>query len=88
MSELGIKETKEVLVAGIALTKVIRGYAKDGLDLADGAAFASKLFSDEAFRNMLLEAGKGADKTLDEMKDISFDEVVELILAVKTELSK
>ena len=35
------KETKEILIAGVALTKVIREYAKDGLDLSDGMAFVS-----------------------------------------------
>ena len=87
MAELGIKETKEVLIAGIALTKLIRGYAADGgLDLSDGAAFASKLFSDEAFRNMLLEAGKDADKAVAEIKDLSFDEGIELLLELRKAL--
>ena len=62
MDKLDVKETKEILIAAVALTKVIREYAKDGLDLSDGMAFVSKLFSDEVFRGKLVEAGKGADK--------------------------
>ena len=87
MDKLDVKETKEILIAAVALTKVIREYAKDGLDLSDGMAFVSKLFSDEVFRGKLVEAGKGADKAIDELKDISFDEVVELVLALRAELS-
>jgi len=88
MEKIGIKESKEIIIAGFALTRFVRERAKDGLDLSDAGAFALKLANDEAFRTLLIEAAKGADQTLAEAKDLDFDEGIELALLIKDELEK
>ena len=87
-TKVGIKESKEIILAGFALTRFVREAAKDGLDLSDAGAFALKLANDEAFRTLLVEAAKGADKTIAEAKDLDFSEGIELAMMIKDELAK
>ena len=88
MSEVGIEETKEALVALIELGLEIAALAKDGLDFTDAVALGSKIVSDEAFRDKLVKGVKGSDKVLAELKDIQAAEAVELLGAVYASLQK
>jgi hypothetical protein len=84
--ELGIKETKEFLVGSIRLGKFVVERAKDGIDWSDGTALVTKLTTDEAFRNGLIEAVKDVQKAPAELKDLSFDEGIELAMVTIGEL--
>ena len=88
MSQVGIEETKEALVALIELGLEIVSLSKDGLDFTDAVALGSKIVSDEKFRDKLVRGVKGADKVLGELKDIEPAEAVELLGAVYAALQK
>lgn len=77
-----VKETKQALVALVILGKAVAELAKDGLDLSDAVALGSKLVSDSAFRDALVEGVKGLDKVPEEIKDIAASEALELLGAV------
>jgi hypothetical protein len=77
-----VKETKQALVALVILGKAVAELAKDGLDLSDAVALGSKLVSDTAFRDALVEGVKGLDKVPEEIKDIAASEALELLGAV------
>lgn len=81
-----VKETKEALVAVVKLSKVIAALAKDGIDWQDAATLAAKIVSDEPLRTALVAAVSGAAAIPAEIKDISFDEGIELAMAVIAEL--
>lgn len=81
-----VKETKEALVAVVKLAKVIAALAKDGIDWTDAAVLASKIVGDEVLRSALVEAVSGAAAIPAEVKDISFEEGIELAMAVIAEL--
>lgn len=83
---MDVKETKEALVALVKLGKEVSALAKDGLDLKDAAALGIKFASDENFRGMVVGAIEGCSNIPAEVKDISFEEGVELALAVIAEL--
>jgi hypothetical protein len=83
---MDVKETKEALVALVKLGKEVAAMAKDGIDLKDAAALGIKFASDEKFRGVIIEAISGAAQIPAEVKDISFEEGVELALAVIGEL--
>lgn len=88
MSQLGIEETKEALVALIELGLEVVALSKDGIDLSDAVALGSKIVSDEKFRDKLVKGVKGSDKVLGELKDIEAAEAVELLGAVYAALQK
>jgi len=77
-----VKETKQALVALVILGKAVAELAKDGLDLSDAVSLGSKLVSDAAFRDALVEGVKGIDKVREEIKDIAASEALELLGAV------
>ena len=77
-----VKETKQALVALVVLGKAVAALAKDGLDLSDAVALGSKLVSDAAFRDAIVEGAKGLDKVPEEIKDIAASEALELLGAV------
>lgn len=83
---MDVKETKEALVALAKLGKFVAAQAKDGVDFKDAAALASKIVGDEGFRSALVAGFEGATLIPAEMKDISFEEGIELALALITEL--
>jgi hypothetical protein len=84
--EIGIKETKEAMIALAKLGKFIAAQARDGLDVKDVAALAAKIVSDEAFRAALIEGFEGAAKIPAEIKDLKFNEGIELSMALIGEL--
>jgi hypothetical protein len=83
---MDVSQTKEAVVALVKLGKVLAELAKDGIDWKDGAALASKIISDEAFRGALVAAVEGAANIPAELKDIKLEEGIELALAVIAEL--
>ena len=82
----GIKETKEAVVAVAKLAKFMAAQAKDGLDFKDAAALGAKIVSDEEFRKALIDGFEDASKIPAEIKDIKFEEGIEVTLAVIAEL--
>lgn len=85
MSE--IKETKEALIAIIDLALEAKKLGADGFDLSDVAALGAKFIGDEDFRKKVLDGIKGAGSILDEVKDLSGAEVVQLLGAAYAELT-
>lgn len=83
---MDVKETKEALVAVIALGKAVAELAKDGLDLGDAVALGSKIVSDEVFRAKLVAGVSGLSKIGPELKDVAASEALELIGAIYEEL--
>lgn len=81
-----VKETKEAIIAVVKLTKVVSALAKDGIDWSDAAVLASKIVGDESLRSALVEAVSGAAAIPAEVRDISFEEGIELAMAVIAEL--
>jgi len=81
-----VKESKEALVALVALGKAVAVLAKDGLDLGDAVALGSKLIGDEKFRAKLAAGAQGLDQIVPELKDIAASEALELIEAIISEI--
>ena len=77
-----VHETKQALIALIKLGKTVAALAKDGLDLGDAVALGSKLVSDSAFREAIVEGVKGIDQVPAELKDLAASEALELLGAV------
>jgi hypothetical protein len=85
---LGIKESKESLIALVSLGAFLVEAGKDGFDLNDLTGLVGKIFSDAKFRD-LLEAGvKGSGEIAAELKDLSGAEAVELVAALVDALRK
>lgn len=81
-----IKETKEAMAAIIVLVMEANKLGADGFDLSDAAALGAKFIGDEDFRKKVLDGIKGAGSILDEVRDLSGAEVVELLGAAYEEL--
>ena len=73
-----IKETKEAILGVVALGVYITKRAKDGFDVNDATDFVQKLLVDAEFKAKLTEAVDGIDKVPEEIKNISFVQVLEL----------
>ena len=71
-----IKETKEVLIAVNALVLLVVKQLKDGFQIEDLAPVLAKVFTDN---KDLLDAIKGIDQVMLELKDLSFEEILELV---------
>ena len=83
-----VHESKEALLALVALGKCVASLASDGLDLSDLGALVSKFVADEKFRG-LLEAGvAGISAIPEELKDIDGAEAIELVAALVDALRK
>lgn len=77
---IGIKESKEALHGILVLGAFIAKRAKDGLGADDAAALASALMGDEAFQGALKDAVDGIQSVPAELKDLSAEEAVELVV--------
>lgn len=82
MSEVGVKESKELLVGALRLTGLIIKQLKDGADAGDVTAILSYIASDNDFK----EAVKGLGEIPKEFKDLSLVEGFELAGVVLKEL--
>lgn len=74
----GIKETKEVLVVGFAVAKILAEQVKDGVQGKDALALLQTLLTDTAFQAKVQNAIVGIQNVPAEMKDISIFEGLEL----------
>ncbi len=83
-----MQQTKEALIGLIALAKEIILLSKDGLQPADAVALASKIASDEAFRNKLLAAVQGVEQIPAELQPVTVEKVIDLVIALAFELKK
>lgn len=77
----GDKETKEVIVATIALIKVLYGAFKDGAQLEDFVTFYDKLINDAVFKEKLLAAYDNYKAVPAEVVDLDFFEDLDLVKA-------
>lgn len=85
MSE-SVKETKEILVGSIMIGKLISAQLKDGFQLQDLIAVVSDIMGNDEKKAKLQAAVADAQKSVAELKDISFVEGFELLTAALDEL--
>lgn len=75
---VGTKETKEALIAMVAVTEFLAERLKDGAGIDDIVAVYSKLTSDDVFMKKLKEGYEGINKVGEELKDLKIDEITTL----------
>lgn len=75
---IGVKETKEGLLAVVIVGAVVVKLAKDGVDLNDALALAQKFSSDAKFAEIVKAGIEGADKIPAEIKDLKLAELLEI----------
>lgn len=83
---MDVKESKEALIATVAIGKLVIELAKDGIDFGDAVAVGSKLIADEKFRSKLTAGVQGIDKIPAELKDLAASEALELIEEIIREI--
>lgn len=80
--KVGIKETKEAILAITILGAFVAERAKDGFKLDDLTALVSKFVLDADFKAKLEAGVNGLDKVGGELKDLDIAEIVELLTIV------
>jgi hypothetical protein len=89
MSEkLSVKETKEVLVAGMEVGVFVCKRLSDGAGVDDFLAVLDKLKNDAEFKAVLEKAWEGKEKIPAEAKDIDLAEAGELAITAVTYVPK
>lgn len=78
----GVKETKEGLIAIVALGAFVAARLKDGAQLDDAVAVAQKLVSDEAFKTKVQSGVDGLDKAVLEIKELDLADGLEILKVV------
>lgn len=76
--EIGIKESKELLIGAMKLTTFIIKRQKDGWGMDDIEAAYEKWVSDPAFKEAMIEMIKGGGEIPKEIKDLDMMEGIEL----------
>lgn len=80
-----MKETKELVNGCVDLScEIILAFKSNGLGADDLLKIVTKYAGDEKFRNSINEAAKGADKSLDEMKNAGMAGAIEIALDFAT----
>src|SRR3990167_5439697 len=74
----GIKEVKEVTAAIMEISVGIAAVLKDGYQAADIAALFKAFANDEGFKKKLGEAAEGISKVPAELKDLDWEERIEI----------
>lgn len=74
----GIKETKEVVTAGVQVLALLYTLAKDGLSLSDAMAIGQAFVIDGPLKTALKAGFDGIDQVPAEIADISLAEGLEL----------
>lgn len=77
MDQVGVKETKEAILAMVVLGSFVALRLKDGAGLDDAMALGEKLL-DEAFKAKVMAGVEGLDKIPAELKDLSLADLFEL----------
>jgi hypothetical protein len=73
-----IKETKELILAVNVLSLYLVKVFKDGVQFSDFTDLYSKVMSDEAFKQKMLDAYRGVKEIPAELKDLDAREIIEL----------
>lgn len=76
--EVGVKETKEMLVGVFAVATLLVARFKDGVGVDDAAAIYDKLKNDAEFKAVITAAYLGYEQIPGEVKDIDVGEGFEL----------
>lgn len=74
----GIKETKDVIKAGMEMSIRMIQIFKDGAQLSDVGSVLALLQEDDEFKAKMMEAYEGYQKIPAELGDLSIFEMVEL----------
>ena len=77
-SKVGVKETKEALVAVNEVSVLMAKRFKDGVQFEDFSAFYDALTKDEDFKAKTKAGWEGAKAIPDEVKDLDIGEGLEL----------
>lgn len=75
------KETKELLIALIGLTKLLKNHLEDGISI-DDAAIIYELVNNPEYKEAVL----GINLIIEELKNISLREGIDLIQTILNEL--
>jgi hypothetical protein len=86
MEQVGIKETKEMVIGSMVIGGMVAGKLKDGFQLEDITAIFAEIMSDPVKKAKLQAAVVDADKVPKEIQNISYSEGLELLIAVAQEL--
>lgn len=78
----GVKETKEALVALVALGGFVASRLKDGVDLGDLSAVVNKLSNDKEFVDKIKAGIEGIDKVDNEVSELDLNDGIELVLCL------
>lgn len=78
-NKIGIKETKEMLVAVNVISIMLIQRLKDGIDLDDGFAFWEAFTSESEVKKAVVKAWDEYKKIPEELEDIDIGEIIELI---------
>lgn len=73
-----MKETKEALIAAVALYMFVKERLKDGAQLDDAVALAEALIKDGEFKTLVMAGYQDAGKIGEEFKDFSLVKGFEL----------
>jgi hypothetical protein len=76
--QYGVKETKEALVALVALGSFVAARLKDGAQLDDALALGEKLMGDAGFKDKLAAGADGIDKVMVEVKELDLADFLDL----------
>ena len=86
--EQGIKETKELAVALIAIAALLAVHFKDGVQVKDAQAIFLQLQMDPELKAKVEAAYKDIEKVKSEVKEVSVLETLEVIQAALPEVHK
>lgn len=82
----GIKETKELIIGVLEIGVLMIERFGDGVNLGDLLAIMNKLVFDKDFKGKISNAFDGVDKVQLEIKDLSKEEIAELVVMLLPEL--
>lgn len=78
--ELDTKELSEVIKGSMELTVAVLEELHDGVQFHDAIAIFAKIQANDDLRRAMVEAAKGAHKIPAELKDISAEEAIQVIM--------
>jgi hypothetical protein len=79
VAPVGDKETKDVLLAGLAIAKFVVQRAKDGIGIDDAEALVAKIMTDTEFKQVLTDAVTNIQQVPAELKDLDTGEILDLL---------